>query len=286
MRGIHSRTLAALAALAALTFVATLGAGAAAADDTTPAPDAAAAAPAVAPDKPALLTDEKLVELVRKADRVLRGRTSAAVVEMQIKTADYDRTYSMVIWDDARDGEKALVKILGPAMWRGYGTLKVGDRLLSYNPRNDHVTVIASSMLGDSWMGSHFTNDDLVRSSRLSEDYAIELVSDVQALAEEIYRFRLTPKPDAPVVWGKMEVTVRRPDLQPLSQRFFDEDEKAVRLLEFSDHKEVDGRVLPMEMAMRPLDGSGEFTRITWKEIDFDVNLDKGFFTLHKLKSM
>ena len=298
MRGIHSRTLAALAALAALTFVATLGAGAAAADDTTPAPDATAAAPAVAPDKPALLTDEKLVELVRKADRVLRGRTSAAVVEMQIKTADYDRTYSMVIWDDARDGEKALVKILGPAMWRGYGTLKVGDRLLSYNPRNDHVTVIGSSMLGDSWMGSHFTNDDLVKDTSLSDDYELHITRtwDEEGVGvagkAHWYEVELTPKPRAPVVWGRILLTFYTdyPDgelVLPARFVYFREsrpDAEADRTMTFSEVAELGGRLVPKAMKMETADKPGEFTLIRYKKIRFDIDIPGKKFTERALR--
>ena len=141
-------------------------------------------------------------------------------------------------------------------------------------------------MMGGSWMGSHFTNDDLVRHTRLSEDYDIKLVFEGEENGKDICRFTLTPKPDAPVVWGKVEISVRQSDLQPLSQLFFDEDGKKVRILEFSNHKKVGDRTIPLKMLMKPMDGSGEFTEISWKEIDFSVNLDKGFFTLQKLKSL
>jgi hypothetical protein len=101
-----------------------------------------------------------------------------------------------------------------------------------------------------------------------------------------VYEFQLTPKPDAPVVWGKLVITIRKADLEPLRQVFYDEDGAKVRELVFSDHREIDGRVVPMKMMMRPLDGSGEYTQVTYKKLDFGVKLSKKFFSLQRLKSM
>ena len=180
----------------------------------------------------------------------------------------------------------SLVRILEPKKEKGTATLKADKDLFTYLSKTGRTIKITSGMMGASWMGSHFTNDDLIRNSRLSEDYGIELTFEGDESGREIYRFTLTPKPDAPVVWGRMEVTVRKSDLQPLKQIFFDEDGNKVRLLEFFDHAEVDGRVMPLRMIMKPLDDSDEYTRVRWKEIDFNVDLDKSFFSVQKLKSM
>ncbi len=141
-------------------------------------------------------------------------------------------------------------------------------------------------MLGASWMGSHFTHDDLVQESRLSEDYAIHMQGRGTVRGVATYQFALIPRPDAPVVWGRIEVTVRQQDLQPLSETYEDERGTRVRVLEFSGHRTVGTRTLPTVMVMRPLDGSGEFTRIEYKKIDFSPNIDRGFFTLQRLKSL
>jgi hypothetical protein len=84
-------------------------------------------------------------------------------------------------------------------------------------------------------------------------------------------------------VWGKVEVLVRTSDQQPLQQTFFDEDKKPVRQLTLSNFKTIGGRTLPTEMMMRPLDGSGEYTRVTWKDLSFDVKLDANFFSVRNL---
>jgi hypothetical protein len=164
--------------------------------------------------------------------------------------------------------------------------LKAKNDLFMYLNKTGRTVKITSGMMGGSWMGSHFTNDDLVRHTRLADDFTVEATYESDGKGTEICNLTLTPKPDAPVVWGKIEIAVRQSDLQPLNQRYFDEDGQPARLLEFSDHREVDGRVAPMKMVMKPLDAPGEFTQISWKKIDFDVKLTKSFFTLQKLKSL
>ena len=222
--------------------------------------------------------------VMNKIDDLHRGARSHGIMEMKVKTKHWSRSMVMENWSLGKN--YSLVRILKPRKEKGTATLKANKDLFTYLSKTDRTIKITSGMMGASWMGSHFTNDDLVRNSRLSEDYDIELTSEGKESEEAFYLFTLTPKPDAPVVWGKTEVTVRKSDLQPMSQCFFDEDGKGVRLLMFSNYKEVDGRTVPMEMVMRPLDGSAEYTGITWKEIDFDVDLNKGFFSLQKLRSM
>lgn len=237
----------------------------------------------------------KIRSLIHRADRVLRGKTSAAVVSMRIKTTDYDRSYDMVIWDDSRDTSKALVKILGPALWRGHGTLKVGDRLLTYNPRNDHVTVVGSSMLGDSWMGSHFSNDDLVKETELDTDYDPSIEKEWDAPAEEggepvhWYLLKLKPKPRAPVVWGAIHMTLYETGdrVIPHTMKYFREDApeaKVSRTLTFSGVKKLGGRLVPSRMRMEVTDKPGEFTELVYKELRFDVAIPGDKFTERALR--
>ncbi|MGH8526514.1 MAG: outer membrane lipoprotein-sorting protein, partial [Gammaproteobacteria bacterium] len=147
---------------------------------------------------------------IKDAENILRGQTSAAVLSMRIKKETYQRDYDlMVLTDDRSASSKVMIKMLGPALWRGNVTLKVDDKITFYDPRSNRVTVMGSSMLGDNWMGSHFTNDDLMRETDLSKHYTNELVEqgpgqDEVGASVTRYRIRLAPKPIAPVAWGKV----------------------------------------------------------------------------------
>lgn len=222
--------------------------------------------------------------VMQKIDDQHRGEKSHGVMEMKIKTEHWTRSLKLESW--SLGTKYSLVRILAPKKEKGTATLKAKKDLFTYLSKTRKTIKITSGMMGGAWMGSHFTNDDLIRESRFSEDFKIKLIFKGEKKGVEVYRFRLTPKPDTPVVWGKITVTVRRSDLQPLRQIYFDEEGKKVRMLKFSDHKEMDGRVIPTTMVMKPLDDSGEYTKITMKKLDFSVKLDKSFFTVQKLKSL
>jgi hypothetical protein len=227
-------------------------------------------------------------DLVRKADNAYRGDTAAGVFTMEVKTSSYQRSYKVVSWQDTRGADRALVKILGPALWRGYGTLKVGRQLKLFNPRSNHVTVVSHSMLGDSWMGSHFTNDDLVHETNLADDYEVSLDGKRRKGDAILYRIRMTPRPSAPVAWHHIEYTLSKTGdrVLPLEARYFRraDDERPTRTLTFSDVGELGGRQLPRKMTVTVADKPGEYTRITYNRLRLDVNIPASKFSEQALR--
>lgn len=243
---------------------------------------------------PATAVATPLKTLVDRADMVLRGKTSAGVFSMQIKTSSYERTFNIVIWDDSRhDEDRTLIRILGPALWRGHGTLKRGAQLKLYNPRSNHVTVVSSSMLGDSWMGSHFTNDDLVKETRLARHYDMKREKKWRGKNEAgeqvtFHRLRLTPKPTAPVAWGKivLELWERGELVIPTRMAYHRKasSKRADRTLTFDDVKQLGGRTVPSRMTMTVADKPGEYTRIVYKKIKFGIKIPGSKFTEQALR--
>ncbi|MCB9555014.1 MAG: outer membrane lipoprotein-sorting protein [Deltaproteobacteria bacterium] len=235
-----------------------------------------------------------LEALIRKADLVLRADTAAAVIEMKVKTSSYSRTMKLVSWaDDRGQTKRALIKILGPALWRGYGTLKIGAQLKLYNPQNDNVTVVGNSMLGDSWMGSHFTNDDLVKETRLASHYRFEQVRTWQADAPaggkaQYYLINLYPKPTAPVAWGRIAYTLwqRAGVVIPERADYFRKanDKRPQRRFEFTNVKALAGRLLPTLMKATVTKKPGEYTTIEYKHLKLDLKIPAGKFTEQALK--
>jgi outer membrane lipoprotein-sorting protein len=234
---------------------------------------------APSPDSP-----EFVAYVMNRIDDLHRGSSSHAVIDMEVKTVNFTRTMTMESWSKGKD--HSLVRILSPKKERGTATLMSDKNLFTYLNKTGRTIKITGGMLGASWMGSHFTNDDLVRATRLADDYDIKKTFSGVVADVPIHVFALTPKPDAPVVWGKVEIAVRQDDLQPMRQIFYDEDGKKVREMVFSGHKTTDGRRLPTKLVMRPLDGSGEYTKITYQNLEFDVDIDADFFSLQRLKAM
>jgi hypothetical protein len=221
------------------------------------------------------------VEVMRRVDDLYRGESSHGVMSMRVVTKHWKRTMKMESWSMGKD--YSLVRILRPRKERGTATLKARNNLFIYLNKTGRTIKISSGMMGGSWMGSHFTNDDLVRNSRLSRDYTIK---HLKGGSKAQHRFVLRARRDAPTVWEKLEVTVRSQDLLPVKQVFYDEAGKKVRVMTFSDFRQLGGRTRPTKMTMKPLDKPGELTEVTFEKVDFGVKLSKGFFSLQKLRSM
>jgi outer membrane lipoprotein-sorting protein len=238
--------------------------------------------------------DDDVADLVQRADMAYRGDTSAGVFDMTVKTSSFTRSYKVVVWGDDRDDkEHALVKILGPALWRGFGTLKVGDNLKLYDPKTNHVTVVSSSMLGDSWMGSHFSNDDLVKETQLAKHYKVKLLkkwTDESGLGADstFYRISLTPKPSAPVAWARIVYTVaeKGDELIPTKAEYYrkKKHKKPSRTMTFTDVSKLGGKRLPAVMKMTVASKPGEYTLIKYKKLKLGVKIPKGKFTEQALK--
>ena len=140
-------------------------------------------------------------------------------------------------------------------------------------------------MMGGSWMGSHFTNDDLVQESRFVDDYDVEITFDGERDGMRVWEITLTPKPEAAVVWGSVEYTVRQADVLPVSVYYYDEDGELARSMEYKEFERVGGRTMPRLMDMRPADKPEERTTMHIDDIEYDIGLDESFFSLRSLQS-
>jgi outer membrane lipoprotein-sorting protein len=226
---------------------------------------------------------ESAREIVDRVDRILRGESSHGVATMEVVTENWSRSLTMEAW--SLGTEYALVRITAPPREAGTATLKAGDEIWNYLPRVDRTIKIPASMMMGSWMGSHFTNDDLVKESRLVEDYDIAIAFEGDRDGVTVWEFRLTPKPEAAVVWGRIEYRVRKSDLMPLWARYYDEDGNLERTLAFSGFRVLGGRLVPARMDMRPEDEPGERTTVTYERLEFDIPIDADFFSLRALRS-
>lgn len=229
---------------------------------------------------PAAAADPTIDELLNAADDVQRGESSHATITMQVKTERYERTMTMESW--AQGTEKTLIRILQPEKDAGIATLKVEDNIWNYLPKVDRTMKVPAGMMGGSWMGSHFTNDDLVKESRMSEDFDGVITGRPTGGTGE-WVVELTPKPDAPVVWGKVVARIN-PALVPTRIEYFDEKGALVRTMVFQDIRTMDGRQVPATMLLQPADKPDEFTRVSYDAIDFDVQIPESTFTLQALK--
>ncbi len=222
-------------------------------------------------------------EIIDRVDRLLRGESSRGTVSMEVVTEHWSRTMEMRIW--SLGTEYALIRITAPAKDAGTATLKVRDEIWNYLPHVDRTIKLPASLMGASWMGSHFTNDDLVKESRMIDDYDIALSYQGPREGVPVWEFVLTPKPEAAVVWGKIEEQIRQADLMPVWARFYDDQGNLARTMTSSDYRLMGGRLVPTRTLIRPADKPNEHTAIVYRDLEFNVALNPSFFSLRRLQS-
>jgi outer membrane lipoprotein-sorting protein len=218
-------------------------------------------------------------QLIDDMESLYRGNSSKADITMIVETPQYQRTMQMT--STAIGEEQSFIRILTPKKDRGISTLKLDQEMWNYFPKINKVIKVPPSMMMGSWMGSDFTNDDLVKQTTLTDEYDLRLTS-----TEEEYVITLVPKEFTVTVWGKIEYVVDRTQLIPKAQKFFDDHGELIRTLSFTDPKVFGNYTLPSRLEMVPHNKPGHKTVIVYDDLQFDpADVSADMFTLRNLRS-
>jgi hypothetical protein len=243
---------------------------------------AGAGVPAEIPACPTGVEKPDPAALIKRIDQLLHGRSSVGTLTMSIKTPKWARKLTLKIWAQGKD--YALIRVLeGGPRETGMMTLKREKQLWNWLPQAGRLMKLPSGMMGDSWMGSDFTNDDLVKGSSLIDDFEHAVSGITKQDGHEAWQVVLKPKPTAVVVWDRIDMLVDRQSCLPLAELFYDEDGKLVRRMLFADFRQVGWRQFSAKMTVIPAD-QGRETSISYGEIQFDVDLPDNTFSLERLR--
>ena len=224
------------------------------------------------------LADEDAAALLKKMDELFRSKSSIATMKMQIITPNWQRTLKMQSWTQGMDD--TFIRVLSPKKDRGVATLQKDKEMWNFFPKINKVIKVPPSMMMGSWMGSDFTNDDLVREVSLVEEYQVS-----KKVEGDNYRLILIPKKNTVTVWGKIEFLVNQESLLPLEQNYFNEKGEKVRTMAFSDIRNFSGKKMPAIMTMVPLNKVGHKTVVEYIDAEFDIDLGEKVFTLRNLQT-
>lgn len=222
-------------------------------------------------------------EILQKAEEKTRG-TESAYSELKITTVRPRWTREMTMKSWAKGNDFSLILITGPARDKGTAFLKRKKEVWNWVPNIERTIKMPPSMMMQSWMGTDFTNDDLVRESSTVNDYNSEIVGDSTIAGRTCWKLRLIPKPDAPVVWGKVVVFIDQQDYIQLRTESYDEDFYLVNVMNASAIKEVDGQTIATKMEMIPQDKDGHKTLMEITQMQFNPDISEDFFTTQNMK--
>lgn len=221
-------------------------------------------------------------EIVRRADSKMRGTTNYSEMTMTVTRPGWTRTVDLKGWEKGR--EYSLTVITAPAKEKGQAFLKRGSEMWNWVPSIDRVIKIPPSMMSQSWMGSDFTNDDLIKESSIVKDYSHSIDGQDTIESRVCYRIKLTPLPNAAVVWGEVIAWITKEDDIEVKAEYFDEDGALVNSEHFSNIRAMGGREIPTRMEMTPAAKPGCKTVLSITSAWFDKPIPDDFFSLQNLK--
>ncbi len=222
------------------------------------------------------------IEILRRVDELYRSDSSMALVEMEIVTPHWKRTLKINIW--SKGAENTFIRILEPKKEQGMTTLRIGNEMWNFLPKTNKVMKIPPSMMMSSWMGSDFTNDDLVKEYTFLKDYHFEMTAIDDPKPGEIY-IKCIPKKDRPIVWGYVIIAVRKNDYLPVWQKYYDERGKLMREMVYRGIKTFDDRTIPSVMELISTHKEGNRTLVRYIEARFDIKIPDDTFSLRNLRS-
>jgi len=225
-------------------------------------------------------TDAKAI--VRAAVDHWRGLSSYSEMSMLIHRPDWERSMTMQAW--TKGDEKSLVRVIEPKKDRGNGTLTDDNNMWTFSPKVNRVIKIPSSMMGQSWMGSDFSNKDVARADDIIDQYEHTLLAVEEQDGMTVYDIRSVPLEDAAVVWGREELRIRD-DHVVLEHRFYDQDGELVKALKTLAIEEMGGRTIASRQRMAKADTPGEWTEIEVISVEYEIDISDSVFTLSNLRN-
>lgn len=219
-----------------------------------------------------------LDKLLDKIDRVYKSDSSEVSMTMTIETPHWQRSLELKSW--TKGLEKTFITILSPRKEKGISTLKVDNEMWNYFPRVNKVIKIPPSMMMGQWMGSDFTNDDLVKENTYRDDYTSKIVKE----EGDIITIELRPKSNTITVWGKLLLVIDQKKLIPIRQDYFNEREELVRKMVFDQVQKIGKNLIPMRLTLTPLTKPGQKTVVLYKSLKLDAKVKDSVFTMRNLQ--
>ncbi|MFH6769318.1 outer membrane lipoprotein-sorting protein [Gaetbulibacter aquiaggeris] len=228
--------------------------------------------------------DLSATDIVKKADDNMRGKTSEATITIKIIRPTWSREMTMKAWSKGDD--YSMILITSPAKEKGTVFLKRIKEVWNWIPSIERNIKLPPSMMSQSWMGTDFTNDDLVKEASSVVDYDHTILGKDSVLDKDCYKIQMIPKPSAAIVWEKVIVWIDTADFLQLKAEFYDEDGALVNIMNSSDIKELGGRKITSKIEMFPVDKEGHSTVIIYNDINFDKPINDNFFTTRNMKQL
>ena len=228
--------------------------------------------------------DITAAEIIQKADEKVRGKTNTSVMEMEIIRPTWKRSVTMKSW--GRGMKYSMTYITAPAKDKGQVFMKRNTEMWNWMPSIGRMIKIPASMMSQGWMGSDYTNDDILKESSIVVDYTHKIEAQENIDGYDTFKIEMIPKEDAAVIWGKVYKWITKDEYLQIKSEYYDEDDVLIKSDHSYDFKIMDVRLIPTRMEIVPADEEGKKTVVYIKEMKFDIDLPESFFSQQKMKKI
>ena len=223
-------------------------------------------------------------DIVQMANDKATGNSSQGMMKMTIVRPDWSREVTMKSW--SKGTEYYLIYVTEPVRDKGQVFMKRGQDMWNWMPSINRMIKIPPSMMGQSWMGSDFTNDDLIRMNSIIDDFTHQITGSEKIDGYDCYIIELIPKPEAAVVWGKIKLWISNDDYYELKGEYYDEDGKLINMMTSSNIRKMGDRMLPAKTVMEPVDKPGNQTILEMIDVVFNKPIEDDFFSQQNMKNV
>ncbi len=228
------------------------------------------------------LQAQDVTEIIRKAEQKMLGETSMGSMTMKIIRPTWERTISFKMW--TRGNDYSLILITSPPREKGQTYLKRGNEMWNWNPTISRMIKLPPSMMSQGWMGSDYTNDDILKESSIVEDYRHHLMGEETVSEYSCYKIELVPKEEAAVVWGRVIKWISTDLYMQMKSEYYDEEDFLIKTEIAYDVKTMDDRKIPTRIEIIPEDKKGQKTVFMIDDIRFNDPIRDGFFSQQNMK--
>jgi len=228
---------------------------------------------------------QNATEIIKKADNKWNGEESSqSTMTMTIVRPTWERTIQFKIWTLDRDFSMTL--ITAPAKEKGQAFLKRETEMWNWMPTISRMIKLPPSMMADGWMGSDYTNDDILKESSLVVDFDHKIIGSETIDGWDCWKIEMLPKEEAAVVWGKIIKWISKDEYLMMKSEYYDEDDYLVKTELGTEVKTMDDRKIPSRIEIIPADKENQKTIIVIDEIKFNVSIQNSFFSQQNMKRL
>ena len=223
-------------------------------------------------------------EIVRKAYYNVRSEAYSTNMSMKVIRPTWSRELTFKSWSKSAD--YGMMVIQAPVKDKGISNLRIKSEGWTWLPSIERTTKISPSQMSQSWMGSDFTNEDLLKEASIVNDYTHTILGEEKFQDITCYKIQATPKANSAVVWGKVILWISKDDVLQRKAEYYDEDGVLINTLINSDFKTIGGKKIGTNLEMIPNNKKGQKTIVTISAVNFNEKLDNSFFAIEKMKTV